>query len=131
MTKKIFIIIVKIFVAIVIIQTTIMPTSNALSDLGNVLQYGDDFIEEGKNQGSTLNTIDLSDTTDTIYNILVALGVVAAVIVGAILGIQIMWGSIEQQTKAKEALLPYTISIVVIFGAFGIWKLCVSIFSQL
>ena len=131
MTKKIFSIIVKIFVAIVIIQTTIMPTSNALSDLSNVLQYGYDFIEEGKNQGSTLNTIDLSDTTDTIYNILVTLGVIAAVIVGAVLGIQIMWGSIEQQTKAKEALEPYIISVIVIFGAFGIWKLCVSIFSQL
>ena len=42
-----------------------------------------------------------------------------------------MWGSIEQQVKAKEVLLPYAIGSLVIFGAFGIWKLAISIFSQL
>ena len=42
-----------------------------------------------------------------------------------------MWGSIEQQVKAKEMLEPYGIGCVVVFGAFGIWKLAVTIFSQL
>ena len=51
--------------------------------------------------------------------------------IGGILGIQIMWGSIEQQVKAKEMLMPYAAGCVVIFGAFGIWKICVTIFSQL
>ena len=73
----------------------------------------------------------LKNTTDKIYNILLALGIVLSVIVGGILGIQIMWGSIEQQVKAKEMLLPYAAGCVVIFGAFGIWKICLTIFSQL
>ena len=42
-----------------------------------------------------------------------------------------MWGSIEQQVKAKEMLMPYAVGCVVIFGAFGIWKICVTIFSQI
>ena len=59
------------------------------------------------------------------------IGIVLSVIIGGILGIQIMWGSIEQQVKAKEMLMPYVAGCVVIFGAFGIWKICVTIFSQL
>ena len=59
------------------------------------------------------------------------IGVILSVLMGAIIGIKIMWGSIEQQTKAKEALMPYVIGCVVIFGAFGIWKLAVTIFSQI
>ena len=51
--------------------------------------------------------------------------------IGGILGIQIMWGSIEQQVKAKEMIMPYVVGCIVIFGAFGIWKLAVTIFSQL
>ena len=42
-----------------------------------------------------------------------------------------MWGSVEEQTKAKEALIPYVVGCFVIFGAFGIWKLAVTIFAQL
>ena len=62
---------------------------------------------------------------------LTTLGIVLAVIIGGILGIQIMWGSIEQQVKAKEMIMPYVVGCIVIFGAFGIWKLAVTIFSQL
>ena len=42
-----------------------------------------------------------------------------------------MCGSVEQQAKVKEMLMPYAIGCIVIFGAFGIWKLAVTIFSQL
>lgn len=65
------------------------------------------------------------------YNILFGIGVILSVLVGAMLGVKIMWGSIEQQTKAKEALIPYVIGCVVIFGAFAIWKLAVTVFSQI
>lgn len=66
-----------------------------------------------------------------IYYGLMALGICLAVIIGAILGIKIMWGSIEQQVKAKEMLIPYAIGCIVIFGAFGIWKLCINIFAKI
>ena len=73
----------------------------------------------------------VKEINDNIYNVLSTLGIVLSVIVGGILGIQIMWGSIEQQVKAKEMLMPYVIGCIVIFGAFGIWKLAVTIFSQI
>ena len=41
-----------------------------------------------------------------------------------------MFGSIEQQVKAKEILIPYVLGCFVIFGSFGLWKLAVTVFSQ-
>lgn len=99
--------------------------------LTDILHAGQNFIDEGKSQDSVINPGQLRDSSNSIYNILLGIGVILSVLVGAMLGIKIMWGSIEQQTKAKEALMPYVIGCVVIFGAFGIWKLAVTIFSQI
>ena len=54
-------------------------------------------------------------------------GLVLAVIIGIILGIQFMTGSVEQKAKVKDALVPYIAGCIIIFGAFGIWKLVVTI----
>ena len=131
MTKTLIKIIIKIIIITIIIQSIYIPTSDALSSLGDVLTSGENFINEGKSQGSAINSADLKSITDVTYNVLLVLGVVATVIIGAILGIRMMWGTIEQQSKAKEQLPPFVISAIVIFGAFGIWKLCIIIFSQL
>lgn len=134
MLKNIMSAIFKIVIIMMVIQVIYLPISNAAGPLTDILNTGQNFLEQGKNeteQNATINAVKLKNTTDMIYNILLASGVVISVIVGAILGIQIMWGSIEQKTKAKEALMPYTLGCIVVFGAFGIWKLCVTIFAQL
>ena len=38
-----------------------------------------------------------------------------------------MVGSIEQKAKVEDSLIPYIVGCVVIFGAFGIWKLVLTI----
>ena len=47
--------------------------------------------------------------------------------VGTIIGIQFMIASAEDKAKVKEALVPYIIGCVVIFGAFTIWSIVVNI----
>lgn len=134
MTNKIFRIFIKIVIILFMFQVTYVPEVKATSFWSEIFQEGKDFSEEGKKDSDTdpiIKMENMSDLNSKIYNALFALGVVLVVIVGAILGIQIMWGSIEQQVKAKEVLLPYAIGSLVIFGAFGIWKLAISIFSQL
>ena len=42
-----------------------------------------------------------------------------------------MVGSVEEQAKIKETLIPYVIGCVIIFGAFGIWKLLVTLLSSI
>ena len=74
---------------------------------------------------------DMKDNLDMIFSILVAVGTVLALIIGAILGIKFMMSSVEDKAKIKEALIPYIIGSVAIYGAFGIWKLVVSILNQI
>lgn len=122
---------IKIFIILLLtIFLFYMPIVNA-SYWGDIFDSGKEFIEQGKN--SSENVIDeykLQEEVNKIYNILFSLGVVLSVIVGAILGIKFMFGSIEQQVKVKELLLPYVIACIIIFGAFGIWKIVIEIASQ-
>ena len=100
-----------------------------------VFETGSDFIEEGKNAGNKGTTApsetSIRDIINNIYNILFPLGVVTTVIVGGILGIKFMIASVEDKAKIKESLVPYIVGCVVIYGAFGIWKICIEIFSIL
>ena len=61
------------------------------------------------------------------YNILLAVGVAVAVIVGAIIGIKLMVAPIEEKAEAKKLLVPYVAGCVVVFAGFGIWQLVVTI----
>lgn len=83
---------------------------------------GDDInigIDEGK----------LNEASSAIYNALTSIGMIVSVIVGLILGITFMVASADDKAKVKEALLPYVIGCVVIFGAFGIWKIVINTFN--
>lgn len=65
-------------------------------------------------------------TSNTIYKWLMTLAICVAVIIGAIIGIQFMTGSIEGKAKIQEALVPYIIGCIVVFGAFFIWRTLVN-----
>lgn len=95
-----------------------------------MLQSGDDFISTGEGQASPVQTSNLKGISDKIYNILLSIGVVAAVIVAAYLGIQFMVGGIEAQAKVKESLIPFVIGCIAMFGAFGIWKAVATILQN-
>ena len=122
--------IIKILLIIIIINFAFIPTSEA-SFWGDIFQQGDDFIADGKSQGAVLDGDKMKKEIDHIYNILLALGVGLSVLVGAVLGIKYMFGSIEEQAKVKETLFPYIIGCIVVFSAFAIWKLAIEILSQI
>lgn len=95
----------------------------------------DDVMGGAKNfvSGTTdhIDSDTLEDMSDFIYNILLGIAIVAAVIVGMVLGIQFMIAGADEKAKIKESLIPYVVSCVVIFGAFGIWNLLVTLFNQI
>ena len=130
MLNKVLNIFLKLIILILIIQ--FLYTSNSYaSTWGDIIGSGQNFINEGKNAGVAINSNDLQDMQNDIYNFLLALGVAIMVIVGAILGIIYMFGSIEQQVKVKETLIGYVIGCIVIFSAFGIWRLVINIASNI
>lgn len=126
----------KIIAGILILIISIFMISNFnlvyASTVDDVFGDADEFINQGELQQNTTGGINeeiLGDTTNFLYNLLLAIGIVVAVIVGSILGIKYMMGSVEEKAEYKQTLLAYLISCAVVFGAFGIWKLAVNVLS--
>ncbi len=95
--------------------------------LSNIASGADGFIQNGQASGSPIDNDDIYNLSDSLYNILLIIGTIIAMIVGVVLGIQFITGSVEAKSKVKEALIPYVVGCIVIFGAFGIWKLAITI----
>ena len=113
-------------VYLILILTILLVSTTNMVQASGIFQGANDFISLGQGK-EPINLDNLNNASDKIYNILLILGTVIAVIVGSILGIQFITGSVEQKGKVKEALIPFVIGCVVIFGAFGIWKLVITI----
>ena len=90
--------------------------------IDQVMGGAENFIS-GANTENTISQSSLKNTIDLICNILLALGIIVAVVAGAILGVQFMVASADGKAELKERLVPYVVGCVVIFGAFGIWKI--------
>jgi len=118
MIKKVFL---TLFIFIMIFS--IYPSwSHAI---GNIQLDADDFLNVS--EANIINETIMQRAVSDLYNIFLTIGVIIAVVVAAILGIQFMTGSVEAQAKVKEKLIPFVIGCVILFGAFGIWKLIVTI----
>lgn len=116
----------KVLLILLLILLLLFPINQVkATGLSNVLNGADNFIENGKNREQTINGLALKQLSDTLYNSLLICGTVIAVIVGAVLGVQFIIGSVEQKAKVKDSLVPFLIGCIVIFGAFGIWRLVI------
>lgn len=130
MKKIVYIMIIAlIFIMFMSININTYATTHTT---GEVIVEADNFINKGES-GSTkiFSEEDLRALSNTIYNILLVVGIVIAVLLGAILGIKFMMEGAEGKAEVKKALIPYVIGCVVIFGAFTIWKIVVSVLQGL
>lgn len=118
----------KIFISIILILSIFslfIPVTKA-TGLGEIISGADGFLSQGQDSVP----LKIEEMSDMIYNILLILGIVIAVIVGMIIGIKFMTGGAEEKAKVKELLIPYIAGCVVIFGAFTIWKIVVTILQS-
>ena len=125
----------KKIICLLIIMVTIIFSINvfqnkvyAADTLDDVFSGAQDFLEQGTD--STIDETELKDTSNFIYNVLLAIAIVVAVIIGMVIGIQFMTASAEEKAKIKELLMPYVLGCFVVFGAFGIWRLAVTVLSS-
>ena len=122
-----------IFTMILILFLIIIYPNNVsatATSLDQIMEGADDFIDAGggdKDVDKTIDTDSLKDTSDFLYNVLLGISMVVAVIVGMVLGIKYMTSTTEDKADIKETLTAYVISCVVVFGAFTIWKIIVNI----
>lgn len=125
MNKKIFVkITIAIFIVLLALNAMLYPSSYAMSD---IISEGQDFLTVGNSVGKTINTTVLKSTSDYIYNTLLAIAIIVAVIVAMVLGIQFMVASADEKAKVKEALMPFVVGCIVVFGSFTIWKIVIKI----
>ncbi len=89
----------------------------------------DAFINKGT-QG-TFNTGLMKDGISNLFNITLTIAIAIAVVLAAVLGIKFLIGSVEEQAEIKQALIPYVAGCIVAFGAFGIWKLVLTLIQPI
>lgn len=101
-------------------------TSVYATTMDDVISQGESFLA-ARNTDEVIDEQALADTSETIYNILFTIAVVLAIAIGMIIGIQFIMGSVEEQAKVKETLVPYVIGVFVVFAAFTIWKIAIEL----
>lgn len=105
------------------------------SSIGSISPTPDKIIENAqdfKNAGNATIPIDgnnIKEGSSSLYNILLSIAFFLAVAIGMYLGVKMMLANAEDKAKIKEALIPYIAGCVVIFGAFAIWKLAITLLS--
>lgn len=104
-------------------------TGKSSDTIDGYMNDGKDFISGGE-KNSSINQGQLQKTSNILYNIFLGAGIIIAILVGMFLGIKYMMGSIEEKAELKETLIAYVVGCIVIFGAFGIWKLVAELFSE-
>jgi len=105
--------------------------SGGTQDAGDIVSGADAFISTGEAGASNkISESGLKDMSDTIYNILLVVGIIVVIIVGLIMGIKFIMGSLEEKADIKAMLIPYIIGCVVVFGAFTIWKIVVDLLQS-
>lgn len=110
-----------IFFTILIIASSIVEAD---SDMSSIVTGAQNFLSVGE---SKVNKVKLKETSDLIYNALFFIASAASVIYAGVLGTKFMIGSLEEKTQVKEALIPFVIGCIVVFGAFAIWRIIVTL----
>lgn len=112
-------------------QGRIVKNSLMVSDgiIDSTIKGADDFISKAETD-KVIDDGKLQTNIKDIYNIVLAIGTVIAVIWGLIIGINFMLGSVEEKAQVKESLISYIIGCVIIFGAFGLWKIVMVVLER-
>lgn len=117
--------------SLVIIILLSMYNITYATTIDDIISGGDDFLKAGQTGTHTgFSWEGITGASDLIYNTLLTLGIVIAMIVAAVLGIKFITSSVEEQAKIKESLIPFVVGCVIIFGAFGIWKLITNVLEE-
>ena len=118
----------KILKLIAIISVFIIVSVFPVKVFSSWVDDADNFLKSAVNS-ITVDKDQLTSASDEIYNTLTSIGMIVAVIVGMILGITYMMTGAVDKAKVKESIMPYLLGCIVIFGAFGIWKLVINVMN--
>ncbi len=128
--KKYKKLLINIMVIFIILFNLFIPNAYA-GLLQDIMNRAEGFVNNGENGGNVINNDALREGSNTLYNVLLVIGIAVAFIWGIVLGIQFITGSLGEKADVKKNLIVYIIGCIIIFGAFGIWKLLLQLLQPL
>ena len=128
--KKYKKLLINIMVIFIILFNLFIPNACA-GPLQDIMNRAEGFVNNGENGGNVINNDALREGSNTLYNVLLVIGIAVAFIWGIVLGIQFITGSLGEKADVKKNLIVYIIGCIIIFGAFGIWKLLLQLLQPL
>lgn len=128
--KKYKKLLINIMVIFIIVFNLFIPNAYA-GPLQDIMNRAEGFVNNGENGGNVINNDALKEGSNTLYNVLLVIGIAVAFIWGIVLGIQFITGSLGEKADVKKNLIVYLIGCIIIFGAFGIWRLLLQLLKPL
>ena len=128
--KKYKKLLINIMVIFIILFNLFIPNAYA-GPLQDIMNRAEGFVNNGENGGNVINNDALREGSNTLYNVLLVIGIAVAFIWGIVLGIQFITGSLGEKADVKKNLIVYIIGCIIIFGAFGILKLLLQLLQPL
>lgn len=126
--KKTILKIFLIFISMILIGN--VNNTYASSLLGETMTGANNFLSSSKGNVS-IDESKLKKTSSDIYNVLLMISFVVAAIVGISLGIKYMMSGVEEKADIKQSLIIFFIGCLVVYGAFGIWKVLVTFLNTI
>ena len=128
--KKYKKLLINIMVIFIILFNLFIPNAYA-GPLQDIMNRAEGFVNNGENGGNVINDDALKEGSNTLYNVLLVIGIAVAFIWGIVLGIQFVTGILGEKADVKKNLIVYVIGCIIIFGAFGIWRLLLQLLQPL
>ena len=121
----------KIIVSIILFTIIVLSgqASMAINGLDDIIKKGDDFVNQGDPNNAIIEN-NVKETSDSIFAIVVVIGIIVAIIATVIIGMQFVTASVEEKAQLKEKLIPLIVGVAIIFGALGIWRLVVNVLQN-
>lgn len=126
------------FITIILMTTLLlfnMPIySNAFD---SIISAGKDFLNPEVPEGGSSTPIGtpsedkLQALSNMVSNVLLTIALAVTLLSAVIMGISFAIQSVEDKAKIKESMIPWVIGIIISFGAYGIWRITMSIFYDL
>lgn len=121
----------KVLILTMIALTLLGTCSNVFGfSLDNIFSAGKEFIDKGS-ENAVISTDDAIDKFVPIGITLVGIATIVLVVVGLIMGVKYMIAGANEKAQLKQKLIYYVISVVLVYGATGIFALVIQVFNNI
>ena len=121
----------KVLILAMLFLTLLGTCSNVFAtSLDDIFSAGKEFIDKGS-KDTPISTEDAIDAFVPVGITLVGIATIVLVIVGLIMGVRYMIAGANEKAQLKQKLIYFVISVVLVYGATGIFALVIQIFNDI